>query len=369
MKYYCKSCLNSYQVEHHHFKCDCGAALYLDFTGIHQKNDIEQSDFSMWRYRGAYPLARQDIKISFDEGLTPFTDINYHGYSLKIKQDYLLPTGSFKDRGVAMVTNFLNTFGVTQFTEDSSGNGGASYAGYCALGNIDCKIYVPAGTSLGKIAQMKVYGADLIEVKGTRADVTTAAMKGVDSSVYVGHNWHPLFIHGIKSVAYEMWEQNDFVAPKQVICVAGNGSMVSGMYIGFKELLNTNQISAMPRIFAIQSDHCNPLYRNFINDNSLAEGKLGIAEGISVANPTRLNEVVEQINDTQGTIISVSDEDIRSALVDIGKKGFYIEPTSATAFAGLNKLIEAGTIEKSDTTALIISGNGLKATDKIIPML
>lgn len=369
MKYLCNSCGHQYDASTNMTKCECGAALALDFIGHHRKADIVQDDFSMWRYAGAYPLSKADIKISFGEGLTPFIAIDYRGYRLKIKQDNLLPTGSFKDRGVAMVTNFLNIRGVSQFTEDSSGNGGSSYAGYCALGNIGCKIYVPAGTSQGKIAQMKVYGAHLIEITGTRTDVATAAMKGSQNSVYVGHNWHPLFVHGVKSVAYEMWEQNGFIAPDQVVCVAGNGSMVTGIYLGFKELLQSGEIGNMPKIFAIQSDHCNPLYREFIGDRSVIESKSGIAEGISVAHPTRLKEVVAQVRATQGAIISVSDKDIIAALFDIGKRGFYIEPTSATGFAGLNKLIEQGLIEKTDTTAIIISGNGLKATVEILPLL
>ncbi|MCT4620765.1 MAG: threonine synthase [Marinisporobacter sp.] len=369
MKYVCKKCGNVYIANPEVIKCECGGGLWLDFEGKLKKSDIQQNDFTMWRYATAYPIKRENIKISFGEGLTPMATINYKNYKIMVKQDNLMPTGSFKDRGVAMVTNYLNNLGVTKFAEDSSGNGGSSFAGYCALGGIDCKIFVPAGTSQGKIAQMKVYGANLIEVEGTRADVANEAMKSIGGSIYVGHNWHPLFVHGVKSVAYEMWEQNGFKAPNNVVCVAGNGSIVTGVYLGFKELLNSGEIDKMPKIYGIQADNCNTLYREFIGDTIDFEPAPTIAEGISISRPTKLKEVVDLVKETNGKFISVTETEIKNALLEIGKLGFYIEPTSATGFAGLNKLIDENTINQNEETAIIISGNGLKATDKIMKLL
>ncbi|WP_304942317.1 threonine synthase [Vallitalea guaymasensis] len=368
MKYVCKKCGKIYNADPEVIKCECGGALWLDFEGKLTKADIQQNDFTMWRYSTAYPVKRDNVNISFGEGLTPLSEINFKDYNIMIKQDNLMPTGSFKDRGVVMVTNYLNNLGVTKFAEDSSGNGGSSYAGYCALGNIDCKIFVPAGTSQGKIAQMKVYGANLIEVEGTRADVANEAMKNIDGHVYVGHNWHPLFVHGIKSVAYEIWEQNNFKAPDNVICVAGNGSIVTGVYLGFNELFNSEEIDKMPKIYGIQSNNCNTLYREFTGDTLEFEPVPTIAEGISISKPTKLKEVVDLVRKTNGEFISVTENEIKEALFEIGEKGFYIEPTSATGFAGLNRLISENIINKNEDTVIIISGNGLKATDKIMKL-
>ncbi|MCY6485040.1 threonine synthase [Clostridium aestuarii] len=369
MKYLCKKCGNLYDANDKIIKCKCGGALWLDFTGKLKKSDIKQNDFTMWRYAKAYPVKRENVKISFGEGLTPLSSINYKGHKILVKQDNLMPTGSFKDRGVVMVTNYLNNLGVTKFAEDSSGNGGSSFAGYCALGGIDCKIFIPAGTSQGKIAQMKVYGADLIEVEGTRADVANEAMKNIGGSVYVGHNWHPLFVHGVKSLAYELWEQNEFKEPDNIVCVAGNGSIVTGIYIGFKELLNIGEIDKMPKIYAIQTDNCNTLYREFVGDTINFKPLPTIAEGISIYRPTKLKEVVDLVRETNGKFISVTEDEIKNELLKVGKKGFYIEPTSATGFAGLSKLINDNVINKKEQTAIIISGNGLKATDKILNLL
>lgn len=366
MQYKCMKCHKRYDIAPERIKCTCGAALWLDYQGKLKKEDIIQSDFTMWRYSKAYPVKKEDVKITYNESITPLTTLNYLGRTIKVKQDHLMPTGSFKDRGAVMVTNFLNNLGVKKFTEDSSGNGGSAFAGYCALGDIDIKIFVPAGTSAGKIAQMKVYGAELIEVEGTREDVATAAMKNVEGSMYAGHNWHPLFVQGVKSVAYEIWEQNHFEAPDYIVCPIGNGSMVSGIYIGFKELLDSGETKKMPKIMAVQADHCNPFYRAFVNDDSDFQPKKTIAEGISIKKSTKHEEVLAFVKETNGTFVSVSESEIKKSLFEIGKKGLYIEPTSAATFAGLKQLINDGSIEEEASIVTIVSGNGLKATTKIL---
>lgn len=369
MNYICHTCGKTYPATPEHIKCTCGSALWLDFEGRLKKEDIISNDFTLWRYSAAYPIDKEDVAITYNETITPLTAIDFKSYPVMVKQDSLMPTGSFKDRGVSMVLNYVNKFGVTKVAEDSSGNGGSSFAGYCALGGLDLKVFVPAGTSAGKIAQMKVYGADLVEVEGSRSDVTDEAMKNIGGRIYVGHNWHPLFVQGTKSVAYEIWEQNDFKAPDQVVCVAGNGSMVCGLYLGFSELLVSGEIDKLPKIYAVQSESCNPLYRGF-NDLSLDfEVKPTLAEGISIYRSSKHHEVIEFIRESGGHILSVSENEIKDALFDIGSYGFYIEPTSATGFAGLKKLIEEDVIKKDEKTVIIISGNGLKATDKILNLM
>jgi len=369
VKYICKSCGTSYEVKPEIIKCDCGAALWLDFKGKLNKQDIIKNEFSLWRYSKAYPIQIEDVSVTYKEGLTPLANICYKGHSLLIKQDNLMPTGSFKDRGVTMVTNYLKKSGVTKFAEDSSGNGGSSYAGFSALGHIDSKIFVPAGTSEGKIGQMKVYGSELVEISGSRSDVTTAAMQNIGDRIYVGHNWHPFFVQGVKSVGYEIWEQNNFKVPDNIVCVAGNGSMVVGIYMAFTELLDAREIKSLPRIYAIQADSCNTLYRDFVGKTINFEVKPSIAEGISIYRSTKHDYVLEAIRQSNGEILSVSEEEIKHSLFEVGRLGFYIEPTSATGFAGLNRLIENNSIQSDEQTAIIISGNGLKATQKILDLM
>ena len=209
----------------------------------------------------------------------------------------------------------------------------------------------------------------MIEIEGTRADVADAAMKSTEGSVYAGHNWHPLFVQGTKSAAFEIWEQNGFTAPDNVVCVCGNGSMAAGLCIGFNELLQSGEIDKLPRIHAIQADNCNPFYRAFTSDTSEFEPVKTIAEGISIRRSSKHEEILKMVRETEGSFQSVSEDEIKAALGEIAKKGFFIEPTSATGIAGLNRLIDEKIITRDQSTAVVISGNGLKATDKIMGLL
>ena len=363
MKFVCGSCGKVYDDSSLQWMCDCGGCLSCDFKAHFRKEDIRQEHHSMWRYDGAFPLRYEDLTVTYNEGLTPLVDVRFDQCHLKVKMDNLMPTGSFKDRGTVMVVNYLMKHGATKITEDSSGNAGASVAGYCALGNIPCEIYVPKGNSAGKLTQIRAYGADIYEIEGTREDVAAAAQ--VHTNSYAGHNWHPMFVQGTKSLAYELWEQSGFKAPDHVVAVAGNGSTVLGVYYGFKELLENGQVDKMPRIFPVQSENCNPIYRMYSGSEEKGGFRSTIAEGIALARPNKADQVVRAVRETGGQVLCVNEEEIRQAVPAIAKLGIYAEPTSSAAFAGLGKLIRNGVLGKNDNVVMVISGNGLKAGPEI----
>ncbi len=315
----------------------------------------------------AYVVKQEELLVSFNEGLTPLVSTNFSGCKLRIKMEGSMPTGSFKDRGSVMVINYLLKNNIKQITEDSSGNAGASVAGYCALGNIPCDIFVPKGNSSEKLNQIKAFGANIHEVAGSREDVAAEAQK--DALSYAGHNWHPLFIQGTKSIAYELWEQNNYESPKNIVTVAGNGSLVLGIYEGFKELMYNKLVSELPRLFVVQSINCNPIYRLFYNLPPIEKCNPTIAEGISLARPNKAEKIVEAIKNTGGSMIEVSENEIIRSLKFLGSNGFYVEPTSSAAYAGLEKLIEDGVISVDDEVIMVITGNGLKASSSIANLI
>ncbi|GHV33425.1 threonine synthase [Synergistales bacterium] len=323
----------------------------------------------MWRYDKAYPIKKTDVSVSFGEGLSPLASICWMGRNLLVKMDHLMPTGSFKDRGVVIVINYLKNLGVTAITEDSSGNAAASNAAYAALAGMDCSIFVPSGTSQGKLAQTRMYGAQVHEVKGSRDMVAKAAQENIGNSRYAGHNWHPLFVQGTKSAAYEIWEQNGFRAPDNVVCPVGNGSMLIGAYLGFKELLNSGEVAKMPRMFGVQSANCNTIHRVFHGLSVDYSPAPTVAEGISLYRPVKTDEIVQIVKETSGSVDAVSENEIIDALKSAGKKGLYIEPTSAVAFAGFSRLILQNVVSENEMTVVIVSASGLKATDKILTLL
>jgi len=128
------------------------------------------------------------------------------------------------------------------------------------------------------------------------------------------------------------------------------------------------EIKKLPRIFAVQAANCAPLYQAF--KKGLAESvairkKETIAEGISSAFPIRGSEVLSAVKDSGGEFIAVKEREIWESLKKVSKLGFYIEPTSAAATAGLSQLITKKIIKPKDLTVVILTGFGLKATDKI----
>ncbi len=371
MNYICMNCDREYVPTPHLIRCDCGSALWVKSEKSFSKSDLITDDFTMWRYSKAYPLDKESIKISFNETLTPLASAKIGNIDILAKMDSLMPTGSFKDRGAAMVINYLNLQGIRSISEDSSGNGGSAYAGYAAKGNFDCNIFVPAGTSLGKTVQTRAYGARCFEIAGSREDVANAAMNSVatHNSYYVGHNWHPLFIEGVKSVAYEIWEQCGYKAPDNFIVPAGNGSLLAGAYLGFMELLRGGAIDKLPRLFGIQTEGIQPFVQQFNNEEIKIGSTDTLAEGIKIQRSSRINEIVEFVRQSNGSFLSVSESQIEDAWHVMGKQGFFIEPTCATAFAGIKTLIDTDQIVEGQITVGVITGNGLKSTNTIQNLL
>lgn len=368
MNYFCKKCGHKYDDNFLGWKCDCGGSLWLDREVSFNRKDIRINDFSLWRYDKAYPLKSEDLVSTFGEGMTPLSKDEWDTFAIYIKNDALMPTGSFKDRGVAMMINHLALKRVKKITEDSSGNAGASVAEYAAKAGIECNIYVPEGTSEGKVAQVKCSGASLHQIPGSRDKTALAAQSGIEG-VYASHNWNPYFIEGVKSMAYEIWEQLGYSAPDNIVCPVGNGSIALGLFQGFQKLLYNSEVSHLPKIYGVQPHNCNTIYRKFHGQDEEFEAEPTIAEGIALKFSSKCGEVVEVIRCSKGELIEVTEEEIIKALQKISKKGYFIEPTSSAAFAGMSQLIEQKKIEKYELTVVIISGNGLKASDKILYLL
>src|SRR6185437_4933762 len=190
------------------------------------------------------------------EGWTPLVTRDWDGAAIRFKLERQMPTGSFKDRGTAVMLNHLLEVGVGAIHEDSSGNAGSSIAAYAAAAGLTCRIYVPQAAPRGKIVQIAASGAELCAIPGTRQDVTEAALQAVGESFYASHNWQPFFIEGTKTLAYELWEQLGFRVPDNILVPTGYGSNILGLDRGFDELERRGEIAARPRLFAVQAANC-----------------------------------------------------------------------------------------------------------------
>jgi len=322
----------------------------------------------IWRYHHFLPVDYKDA-VTLGEGFTPLLQIELFGKQVFVKQEQLFPTGSYKDRGASVLMSYAKKIGVTHVVQDSSGNAGCSIAAYAANAGIGCDIFVPADTSSAKLAQVRAYGANLVLVDGDRQATAAAALLAAQKSYYASHCYNPYFLQGTKTFAYEVCEQLGWKAPDVVVLPAGNGTLILGCYMGFKHLFDSNVITQMPKIVAVQSAYCAPLYEAWkqgLNEPVKVNSGHTLAEGIAIAKPIRGKEMINAVNKTQGFFVTVSDNEIITALKLCNSKGFYIEPTSAATIAGLMK---AQAIVEGETWVTLFSGHGLKSTEKLLAIL
>lgn len=331
------------------------------------REQIRAEDRSIWRYAAALPFVPED-PITMGEGCTPLVPRVIGGASALLKCEWFMPTGSFKDRGASVMLSLLRAQGVTHVLEDSSGNGGAAVSAYAAAGGMQAKILVPASTSPAKTVQSRAAGAEIELVPGSRQDCADEALRQAEKIFYASHNWHPYFLHGTKTLAYELWEDLGFRAPDNVIVPCGAGSNVLGCGIGFNELLRAGEIDRLPRLFAAQPAHCAPIVRAFLGQEPVAPQPT-MAEGTAIAQPIRMPEVLGFLEQTEGGAVMLSETEIGAATLDLARSGIYVEPTSAQAAAAFAKLLDAGTIRADETTVVVLTGTALKATPRIADLL
>ena len=366
----CADCRREYPARESIWRCFCGGLLDLVFQPSFPIDKIRSRKPTLWRYREAIPLEEDRNIISFEEGFTPLLPVEIAGRPVYLKQDHLFPTGSYKDRGASVLISKAKELGVKNIVEDSSGNAGCAVAAYCAKGEISCEIFVPADTSPAKLAQIQLYGASLNRIPGSREDTARAVLRAAEINYYASHSWNPFFFHGTKTFAFEICEQLGWKAPDTVIVPVGNGTLLLGAHIGFQELRQTGTIGTVPKIIGVQSVHCAPLSQAFRRGMKTAlsiHKQNTLAEGIAIAEPIRGSQILKAVENSGGSFLEVEEEEIKSALLALARKGFYVEPTAAATIAAIPKYLSR--LKKDEDIVSVLTGHGLKSTEKILKIL
>ena len=322
---------------------------------------ISRKDFSAWRYRKFFSYIREAEIVSLGEGWTPLVRFSERVY---FKLESLNPTGSFKDRGSALLVSALHELVKKRrgfISEDSSGNAGASIAAYAARAGLKAKVYVPETVSGPKFNQIQFYRANVVRVSGSRSKVAEEAQKHEPGKYYVGHILHPLFRDGIRSLAYEIAEQFGWKAPGCVYLPVSAGTLLLGVVSGFQHLVNSNVIESMPRIVACQTRQVSPLYHRLKNLSYTPPDILAsVADALVSVDPPLLELMVKSLKDVDGDAVVVEEEEILEAFRELAGKGFYVEPSSAVAYAGYKKQVKNKEVSISGDVAIVLTGAGLK---------
>ena len=364
MQYQCDKCNRTYQISPLRYKCDCGSPLNLVASSRIYPNPQVPGAMSLWRYREALPIKAETEIVTLGEGMTPLVPLDVNAPDHFVKLDYLCPTGSYKDRGASVLLTYLRSIGVESVVEDSSGNAGAAIAAYSARAGIRCIIYCPASTSKGKLDQIAAYGAVLKLIEGNRMATTEAVKFAAETACYASHNWHPFFLEGTKTLAYEITEQLGWQPPTHVICPVGFGSIYLGLFIGFRELKAQGIIKNMPRLLGVQPETCCPIYNAYVENGTvisrMEQTADTLAEGITAELPIRGDTILKALRSTNGAFTTLNDTEITSGIETLAAKGMYVEPTSAVVVKAYQKFQAAGIIQAGDVTVSILTGIGLK---------
>jgi threonine synthase len=317
----------------------------------------------VWRFGAALPAVAAADRITLGEAGTPLIELDRPGRRVLAKLEHLQPSGSYKDRGAAVLVSVLRAVGVSALREDSSGNAAASLAAYTAAAGIGCEIFAPATTSAAKLAQARAHGAAIRLVEGGREAAETAAQAPQAGSVYAGHNWHPAFLAGVTTLGYELAEQLGSGSAGGVVVPLGYGNLLLGVWDAFTALRRADPAVRVPRLFGVQSEAFSAVAAAWragaAEVAALAPGET-MAEGIRCLRPVRDRRVLDAVRASGGAVVSVGEREIATALAELLARGVYVEPTSAVAWAGLAHLPPV-----DGACVVVLTGSGLKAPGAI----
>ena len=334
----------------------CSGILELEELPAFDASAIRAGDYSLWRYAGMLPVRK---RFSLGEGLTALIPVELATGEFHAKLEHLNPTGSFKDRGTAVMLNHLAAHGATDVIDNSSGNAGSSLAAYAGAAGLNATVYVPAATAVESKKQLiRAFGGAIIESHNYLADVYA----GAEKATYASHAWNPYFVLGQQTAAWETWEQLGRRAPEAVATPVGHGGLFLGFYRGFQALRAAGLIETLPRMIAVQSAGVDPIVRGWEERAACPPGvapAASVADGILVDAPVRGAQILEALYGTDGLALRVDNEAILTAQAAMQRAGHIIEATSAAPVAALPRIRER--IGEGASLVIALTGNGLKS--------
>jgi threonine synthase len=367
------------------YRClKCKGILDVDYDYEAMKKEGVGSQFTMrkgegmWNFKDFLPVRKESI-VTLREGDTPLFHCERLGELLNLSNVYLKdetrnPTGSFKDRPVSCAISKAREEGANTVVTSSAGNGAVAVASYAAKAGMKVIILVPSTTSRNKLLSIVCSGATLVKIKGTYSDCF-----GLVRELSQKYEWinltstflNPFATEGDKTVAYELYQQLDFV-PDWIVVPVGAGPLLVGIYKGYKELKKLGLVDKLPAMVGIQAKGCAPIVRAF-DKGDLEVKAWGIPRTIAagIADPLKGYSddgtlTLQIIRESGGVAIAVDDQNIMETTLKLSStSGIFAEPTGASSVAGLKKLKEKGILRESDTVICMVTGSGFKDTHSV----
>ncbi|KOV76885.1 threonine synthase [Nocardia sp. NRRL S-836] len=322
---------------------------------------------SLWRYRGVLPVFSPDPLFSLGEGMTPLVPLpalsRVLGTTVIMKDESLVPTGSFKARGAAVGVAKAKELGIKGIKMPTNGNAGAAWALYAARAGLRSVIAMPQDAPLITREEVLASGAELRVVPGTIAD---AAQALADVDLFDASTLRePYRVEGKKTMGYEIVEQLGWRVPDVIVYPTGGGVGLIGIYKALQEMRELGWISEkLPRLVAVQSTGCAPIVRAFVEgaeESVFWDGAHTSAFGINVPKPLGDFIILEALRQTNGTAVAVSDERIEADRVECARlEGVFLCPEGAATLSAVKALREDGWIRAGDEVVVLNTGAGIK---------
>jgi threonine synthase len=360
-------------------RCECGGLLevlhefpWVDralFDGrLSQRSGAYRS--GVWRFKElVYPGLEVSQIVSRQEGntniyahrrLTEYTGIG----KITVKHEGENPSGSFKDRGMTVGVSEAVRLGVSSVACASTGNTSASLASFAATIGMNCVVFIPEGMiAYGKLAQALSYGATVLQVRGDfDAAMWLVQAASAELGLYLLNSVNPWRIEGQKSIIFELIQQRGWEPPDWIVLPAGNLGNTSAFGKALRELRSQGLIDDVTRLASVQAEGANPFYSLWSErEETLTPMEPHtVASAIKIGNPVSWKKAIRSIEETDGVVEQVSDQEIMDAKAVVDRCGIGCEPASAASVAGARKLVDVGVIDPGDDVVCILTGNLLK---------
>ncbi len=330
----------------------------------------DQQTRSIWRYADLLPIADPSLAPPLQVGWTPLYRAERLGKRLGlkhlwVKDDGREPTASFKDRASAVGVVKALELGRDIITCASTGNAASSLAGLAASVGLTTYIFVPQTAPQAKVAQLLIFGANVIMVKGTYDQAFDLCLEASKEYGWYSRNtaYNPYLSEGKKTAALEICEQLEWDAPDRIFVSVGDGCIIGGLWKGLKDLRALGFIDEMPKLMGVQAEGAAPLVRAWREGTEEIKPVVlnTLADSISVGMPRDRIKALRAVRQTGGEFVAVSDEEILDAMRVLARRAaVFAEPAGATGYAGLAKLVREGRIDPEERIVVLVTGNGLK---------
>ncbi|MFC0522839.1 threonine synthase [Pontibacillus salicampi] len=375
---YCPKCNNTYNVVEKNQLCSCGSPLLVSYNMEEMKKVfypelLREREPNLWRYHEMLPVQSIENVVSMGEGMTPMVLMSSLGEDMDIpnlymKDEGLIPTGSFKSRGAAVGVSKAKEVGVEELAMPTNGNAGAAWSLYSARARIKSTIVMPTDAPEITRKECVAAGANLYLVDGLIGDAGKIVAQAVkDYDLFDASTLkEPYRIEGKKTMGLEIAEQFGWELPDVILYPTGGGVGLIGIFKALQELKELGWINGekMPRLVAVQSDGCAPIVKAWQEGKTNAEpwqDASTIAFGINVSKAIGDFLILDAIRQTDGCAISVSDEMLLDELRTIStKEGTFVCPEGAAAFVAARKLRESKWIKQDERVVVLNTGAGIK---------